>query len=106
MSVRSWSFQLTYKISLILSKKKLNGFEGNCCILRIDIAWGLHKLGIILENKVILKFKLSKHVFYKKCGPKLILKTKSEKKFEYFLTQNTAISLKTIHFSDKIKLIL
>jgi hypothetical protein len=49
-----------YKISLILSKKK-NGLQGNCCILKTDIAWGLQKLGLILENKEPLhKFKVSK----------------------------------------------
>ena len=40
--------------------KKINGLQGNCCVLRIDIAWGLQKLGIILENKVCTsKFKVS-----------------------------------------------
>ena len=30
----------------------MNALQGNCCILWIDIAWGLQKLGTILENKV------------------------------------------------------
>ena len=36
----------------------MNVLQGNCCILRIDKAWGLQKLGIILENKVTPTFKL------------------------------------------------
>jgi len=32
--------------------KKMNVFQGNCCFFRIDKAWGLQKLGIILENKL------------------------------------------------------
>ena len=46
-----------YKLNLILSKK-MNGFQGNCCIL-----WGLQKLGIILENKVHPNLKLARHDF-------------------------------------------
>jgi len=30
----------------------MNVLPGNCCILRIDKAWGLQKLGIILEDKI------------------------------------------------------
>ena len=36
----------------------MNVLQGNCCILRIDKAWGLQKLGIILENKLPPTFKL------------------------------------------------
>ena len=43
----------------------------NCCILQIDIVWGLQKLGLILESKVVQKLSLEKNVFYKKCSPKL-----------------------------------
>jgi len=44
----------------------------NCCILWIDIAWGLQKLGLILESKVVQKLSLEKNVFNKKGSPKLI----------------------------------
>ena len=44
----------------------------NCCILWIDIAWGLQKLGLILESKVVQKLSLEKNVFNKKWSPKLI----------------------------------
>ena len=44
----------------------------NCCILQIDIVWGLQKLGLILESKVVQKLSLEKNVFNKKCSPKLI----------------------------------
>ena len=44
----------------------------NCFILWIDIEWGLQKLGLILESKVVQKLSLEKNVFYKKCSPKLI----------------------------------
>ena len=42
----------------------------NCCILWIDIAYGLQKLGLILESKVVQKLSLEKNGFNKK--PKLI----------------------------------
>ena len=44
----------------------------NCFILQIDIVWGLQKLGLILESKVVQKLSLEKNVFNKKCSPKLI----------------------------------
>ena len=44
----------------------------NCCILWIDIEWGLQKLGLILESKVVQKLSLEKNVFNKKWSPKLI----------------------------------
>ena len=44
----------------------------NCSILWIDIVWGLQKLGLILESKVVQKLSLEKNVFNKKCSPKLI----------------------------------
>ena len=46
--------------------------------MRIRGALVRQKLGMILENKVVQKLKLEKHVFYKKRSPKLIfLKRKS-----------------------------
>ena len=47
-----------YKISLILS----NGLQGNFCILKTDIVWGLQKLGLILERKVPKNSKLEKNL--------------------------------------------
>ena len=44
----------------------------NCSILWIDIVWGLQKLGLILESKVVQKLSLEKNVFNKKWSPKLI----------------------------------
>ena len=52
-------FVLIYQISL---EKKLNGLQGNFCILNTDIAWGLLKLGLILESKVPLNLKLAKGI--------------------------------------------
>ena len=40
--------------------------------MQIDIVWGLQKLGLILESKVVQKLSLEKNVFNKKCSPKLI----------------------------------
>ena len=44
----------------------------NCCILWIDILWGLQKLGLILESKAVQKLSLEKNVFNNKGSPKLI----------------------------------
>ena len=41
----------------------------NCSILWIDIVWGLQKLGLILESKVVQKLSLEKNVFNKKWSP-------------------------------------
>ena len=64
------------KIDRIFSKtiiKKINILKGNHCILRIRGGPVRLKLGMILENKVVLKLKLEKNgVFYKKWSPKLI----------------------------------
>ena len=38
----------------------------------MDIEWGLKKLGLILESKVVQKLSLEKKVFNKKWSPKLI----------------------------------
>ena len=59
--------------------KNNNGFKGNCCILVIDIPWGLQKIG---NN-------------FRKQGT-----------WCYVNSKNTAISLKSIISVDKIKLIL
>ena len=40
--------------------KERNNPKGYFGILLADIAWGLQKLGIILENKVLLISKLAK----------------------------------------------
>ena len=40
----------------------MNGLQGNCRILLIDIAWSITKLGIILENKVCQNMTLVKVV--------------------------------------------
>ena len=51
----------------------INILKENHCILWNDIAVSRQKLGIILENKMFKKLKLSKKTFYKKCAPKLIV---------------------------------
>ena len=54
------------------------GVKLNCCILWIDIEWGLQKLGLILESKVV-----------QKGSPKLIFLEEfffKLKKFSWFLT--------------------
>ena len=52
--------------------QKSTVFKWNCSILWIDIVWGIQKLGLILESKVVQKLSLEKNVFNKKCSPKLI----------------------------------
>ena len=51
---------------------KINILKGNHCILGIRGAPVHQNLGMVLENKVVLKLKLRKNVFYKKFSPKLI----------------------------------
>ena len=46
--------------------------KGNHWILRIGVVASCQKLGIILENKVILKLMLSKNVNNKKCALKFL----------------------------------
>ena len=59
MSLRSWSFQLAdTKLAWVI--KKMNGLQGNCGILWIEIEWCLQKLGIILENRISKKLKVGK----------------------------------------------
>ena len=71
----------------------------NCCVLWIDIAWGLQKLGLILKSKVVQKLSPEKNVFNKKWSPKLILLDDFFlKKFSWFLTlkidfESTILSL-------------
>ena len=50
---------------------KINILKGNHCILRMRGAPVCHKLGMILENKVVQKLKLEK-MFLQKLSPKLI----------------------------------
>ena len=47
--------------------KRMNGLQGNFCILKNDIAWGLQKLGLILENKVPLDLKLANIIINISC---------------------------------------
>ena len=51
---------------------RIDMLKGKRCILRIQGAPVRQKLGMILENKVVQKFKLEKNVFCKKWSPKLI----------------------------------
>ena len=46
-------------------RPKINILKGNHCILRIQGAPVSQKLGMILENKVVLKFKLEKNILQK-----------------------------------------
>ena len=96
----------------------------NFSILWIDIVWGLQKLGLILESKVVQKLSLEKNGFNKKCSPKLIFlnefffwknlvdfwhrKLTLEVQFWHFLRpwhyvnlQNTAISFECCWFLSK-----
>ena len=64
----SWVMEfLTCGNTISLIFIKINGLQGNCCIFVnwIDIAWGLQKLDIILENKVPPNLMLAKHDFCK-----------------------------------------
>ena len=47
--------------------KKMNGLQGNVCILKTNIPWGLPKSDLILENKVPLNLKLAKGIINIKC---------------------------------------
>ena len=57
----------------------------NCCILWIDIALCLQKLGLILESNVAQKLSLEKNGFNKKWSPKLIFLD------EFFFEKNRLI---------------
>ena len=72
MSVTSWSFSLDGSLKNKVFAQKSTVVKWNCCILWIDIEWGLQKLGLILESKVVQKLSLEKNVFNKKGSPKLI----------------------------------
>ena len=52
--------------------QRIDMLKGNHCILRIWGAPVCQKLGMILENKVVQKLKLEKHVVYKRWSPNLI----------------------------------
>ena len=82
------------------SNKRL---QGNSCILWIDIAWGLQNLGILLEN--FRRFIVSNDPKMKFKDDFWYIKFK-ESTWRYVNSQNIAISLKPIHFINKIKLIL
>ena len=56
-------YNFGYKISLNLLTYEMNGLQVNICILCIEIAWSLKKLGINLENKVPPNLNLEK-IFY------------------------------------------
>jgi hypothetical protein len=58
--------------SKVFAQKSAVLVKWKCCILWIDIEWGLQKLGLILESKVVQKLSLEKKVFFKKWSPKLI----------------------------------
>ena len=45
----------------------MSGIQGNCFILITDIAWGLQKLGLILENKAPVNLKLAKGIINISC---------------------------------------
>ena len=51
--------------------QKSTVFKWNWWIVWIDIEWGLQKLGLFLENKVVQKLSLEK-TFIRKKSPKLI----------------------------------
>ena len=56
---------------LALLNLKMNELQGNFCSFWFDIAWGQQKLGIVLENKVPLNLKFTKHIINKVvCLPK------------------------------------
>ena len=61
----------------------MNGLQGNCYVLWIDIAFGLQKLGVILENKVPPNLKLAKHDFCKILPRKMIKKCFPDVKLIY-----------------------
>ena len=58
-----------YKIRKVFGYKS-TAVKWNYWILRIGVVASCQKLGIILENKVILKLMLSKNVNNKKWAPK------------------------------------
>ena len=56
--------------------QKSTAVKWNWCILWIDIEWGLQKLGLILESKVVQKLSLEKKNFNKEWSPRLIFLNK------------------------------
>ena len=77
------------------------GFKRNCCILQIDIVWGLQKLGLILESKVVQKLSLEKNVFNKKWCSKLIFLDENlfRKKLVDFRHRKLALKVQFWHLS-------
>jgi hypothetical protein len=73
---RNVSYVMEFLAWWVLKSKvftqKSSVVKWNCCILWIDIAWGLQKLGLIWESKVVQKLSLQKNAFNKKGSPKLI----------------------------------
>ena len=69
--------------------------------MRIGVKGTCQKLGIILENKVILKLTAAKNVNNKKCAPKLIFINEKnvEKVLEDFWRRKLALNVKLRHFS-------
>ena len=63
-----WSFRRRDRKLL----KKSTVVKRNYWILRIEVVASCQKVGIILENKVILKLLLSKNVNNKKCATKFV----------------------------------
>ena len=64
ISVRLWNFKDGGSLKARFWPK-INILKGNHCILRIQRAPVRQKLGMILENKVVQKWKLEKNAFYK-----------------------------------------
>ena len=99
---------------------KINILKGNHCILRIRGVLVHKKWGMILENKVVQKFKLEKkNVFFKKWSPKLIFlydfflnflhrKLTLKVRFRLFLTNHNSLQdcFKTISFFGQKSCIL
>ena len=60
-------FILQFRHDLSINQKKIIRLQGNFCILKTDIAWGLQKLGQFLENKIPLDLKLVKIIINMSC---------------------------------------
>ena len=68
----SWEFSEPYtnRGGRSIPTTNVSYIIGVVCLM--DIAWGLQKLGLSLESKVVQKSSLEKNVFNKKMSPKLI----------------------------------
>ena len=82
--------------------------QGFCSkwILWIDIVWGLQKLGLILESKVVQKLSLEKNGFNKKWSPKLIFLDENffQKNSVGFWHRKLTLKVQFLHFHDRIVL--